>query len=367
MNSRALVSFVMSGLLAATAGCAADVGADAVDDGVEPQQVAANAVFTPLTLVNGWTGAPFNTLSPATALVSGIVHFRGAIKTAGTNPVPFTLPLGRRPTSTVYLPVNLCSATKGRLVINTNGTVTVAAEGGAWANAQCFVSLDGVSFAVSTNGFTPLTLKNGWTNAPFATRNAAVINIGDIIHLAGAIKTTTGNTNMNAIRLPSEFMPSFDSYFPVDLCNGTKGRLWINLGGEVTVMAENGALGNATCFVSLEGVSWGLNPSTAGWNCVGASNGWTGAPFATRHPCVRNDSGIIRVMGAASTTGTNPVPFMLPLGMRPSKDTYVEVDMCDAAQGRVLLQSNGNVTVNAKNGFNIAACFTSFEGVWFSL
>jgi hypothetical protein len=366
MNSRAIVSFVMSGFLATSAGCAADVGADVVDDSVAPQQAAANAVFTPLTLVNGWTGAPYNTLAPATALVSGIVHFRGAIKTTGTNAVPFTLPTGRRPTSTVYLPVNLCNATKGRLIVASNGTVTVAAEGGAWANAQCFVSLDGVSFAVSATGFTPLTLKNGWTHAPFATRNAAVIRIGEVIRLQGAIATTTGNTNMNALRIPTEFMPSFDAYMPVDLCSGTKGRIRVEITGELTVSAENGA-GNATCFVSLEGVSWGLNPSVEGWSCVGATNGWTGAPFATRHPCVRNDSGIIRLIGAAATGGTNPVPVQLPLGVRPSKDTYVEVDMCNAAQGRVLIQPNGDVTVQGKSGFGVAACFTSFDGVWFSL
>jgi hypothetical protein len=69
------------------------------------------------------------------------------MSTAGTNPVAFTLPSGFRPTTTVYVAVDLCNATNGRLQIGHNGTVTVEAEGGTFSNAQCFTSLDGVSFA----------------------------------------------------------------------------------------------------------------------------------------------------------------------------------------------------------------------------
>jgi hypothetical protein len=49
---------------------------------------------TPLTLINGWTNAPFGTSLTTAEEVSGIVQFRGAIATAGANPVPFTLPSG---------------------------------------------------------------------------------------------------------------------------------------------------------------------------------------------------------------------------------------------------------------------------------
>ena len=46
----------------------------------------------------------------------------------------------------VFVPIDLCGATKGRLEIETNGVVIVQAEGGTFGNAQCFTSLDGVSF-----------------------------------------------------------------------------------------------------------------------------------------------------------------------------------------------------------------------------
>jgi hypothetical protein len=73
------------------------------------------------------------------------VHFKGAIA-SGTSPVAFTLPAAFRPVTDVYIPVDLCNATKGRLFIQTSGAVTVQAEGGVFSNAQCFTSLDGASF-----------------------------------------------------------------------------------------------------------------------------------------------------------------------------------------------------------------------------
>jgi hypothetical protein len=51
----------------------------------------------------------------------------------------------QRPGSNVYVPVDLCDATNGRLLIETNGTVIVQADT-VFSNAQCFTSLDGVSF-----------------------------------------------------------------------------------------------------------------------------------------------------------------------------------------------------------------------------
>jgi hypothetical protein len=108
---------------------------------------AQAATFTPLTLQNGWTNAPFSTSAAEVATVSGIVQLKGAIATGGTNPVPFTLPSAYRPATEVYVPVDLCNATNGRLDIAPSGVVTVEAEGGTFSNAACFTSLDGASFA----------------------------------------------------------------------------------------------------------------------------------------------------------------------------------------------------------------------------
>src|SRR6185437_13156961 len=57
--------------------------------------------FGELTLKNGWTNAPLSTGNAAIASQSGIVYLKGAIATAGTNAVPFTLPAAFRPATAV--------------------------------------------------------------------------------------------------------------------------------------------------------------------------------------------------------------------------------------------------------------------------
>ncbi|MDQ1428401.1 MAG: hypothetical protein QOK39_1877, partial [Acidimicrobiaceae bacterium] len=136
--------------------------------------------------------------------------------------------------------------------IHTDGVVTVQAESGTFANAQCFTSLEGVSFAVNATGYTALTLQGGWTNAPFATRNAAVTSISGVVHLEGAIATV--GTNQLAFTLPGTMRPTTDVYVPVDMCNATNGRLLIHTNGQVIVQAQTFA--NAQCFTSLEGASF---------------------------------------------------------------------------------------------------------------
>lgn len=102
--------------------------------------------------------------------------------------------------------------------------------------------------------WTPLTLENGWTNAPFATRNAAVaIDGGGIVHLKGAI--ASGSTGV-AFRLPTAFRPKHDVYVVTTLCNAAPGRLFIAPGGNVTVEAAN-TFSDAQCFTALDGVTYG--------------------------------------------------------------------------------------------------------------
>jgi hypothetical protein len=218
---------------------------------------AQPASFTPLTLVNGWANAPFGTSNAAVTNIFGIVHLKGAIKTfsTNTNMVPFILPAGARPDTKVFVPVDLCNANEGRLFIKSTGVVRVQAET-ALSDARCFTSLDGASFASSGSSFTPLTLVNGWANAPFGTSKAAVRIINGIVHFKGAIKTVSTNTNMVPFTLPAGFRPHTNVYIPVDLCNANKGRLFIQPRGVVTVQAEGNNVANARCFTSLDGASF---------------------------------------------------------------------------------------------------------------
>jgi len=318
------------------------------------------ATFTRLTLQNGWTNAPFGLRSPAVSLVSGIVQFDGAMATTMLNPVAFTLPVELWPATDVYVPVTLCNSTKGRLFIHA-GTVTVQAEGGTFANAQCLTSLEGASFALSASGFTPLSL-NGWTNAPFSTRNAAVANIAGLVRLQGAIATTNGNAL--AFTLPVGFRPATTVYVPVDLCGAAKGRLMIQPTGDVTVQAAS-SFSSAQCFTSLEGVAFA--PSASGFTALTLENGWTTTPYGTAAPSFEDIAGILHFAGAISG-GTNKVAFQLPRGFWPATDTYIPVDLCGATRGRLWIMTNGVANVEAEGGtFSNAVCFTSLDGASFTL
>lgn len=315
--------------------------------------------FTPVTLENYWQNAPFSTNRVGFSVSQGLVHLRGAMGSTATAIDAFTLPPEARPSSEVYLPVSLCNAVKGRLHISTGGLATVSADG-PWTDAQCLVSLDGLSYPVSTSGYTALTLKNSWLNAPFATRNAVAKDIGGYVHLAGAISSGTAS---GVFQLPTGLRPSSVVYVTTDLCNARKGRLQITPDGNVVVEA-NVAFADATCFTSLEGVTFAKSSGTA--TTLTLVNGWSGAPYNTRVPAAQNDKGIIRLQGAMAS-GQQQQLFTLPLGMRPKRNVYVTADLCSASRGRLFITTDGSVFVNNASGtFNdTAACFTSLEGIWY--
>ena len=314
----------------------------------------------PLTLINGWTNAPFGTSIATVEEVSGIVQFRGAIATAGTNPFPFTLPLSLSPATDVYIPIDLCDAHNGRLHITPGGSVDVEPEGGTFSNAQCFTSLDGASFAPNSTGFTALPLINGWINAPFSTSNAAAKLINGIVHFEGAIATS--GTNIQPFVLPKPLRPLTDVYVPVDLCSATNGRLHIQPTGVVFV--EAAVFSNAQCFTSLDG-AW-YAPKPTGFKLLTLINGWINAPFSTSKAGAANVYGLVYFKGAIATAGTLTQPFTLPTSLRPITDVYVPVDLCNATKGRLIIQSNGVVNVEAEGGaFSNAQCFTSLDGASF--
>ena len=84
---------------------------------------------------------------------------------------------------------------------------------GVLATVGIIVVADATPGLASTSGtasggltYTPLTLKNGWTNAPFSTRNAAIAKGTDgIVHFKGAI---SGGTTDNPFKLPAAFRPA---------------------------------------------------------------------------------------------------------------------------------------------------------------
>ncbi|HUJ08224.1 MAG TPA: hypothetical protein VLX31_19140 [Streptosporangiaceae bacterium] len=65
--------------------------------------------------------------------------------------------------------------------------------------------------------------------------------------------------------------------------------------------------------------------------------------------------------------GTVPNAFVLPVGLRPVKTVYVPVDLCDANNGRLEIEHDGEVFVQQGDDFEHATCFTSLDGAWFAL
>lgn len=210
--------------------------------------------FTALKLRPGWTEFDNLYRKAAARVVGGIVHLEGEIKTAGTKLAAFTLPAGFRPSKKVFVLINLCTGSIGRLNIAPSGAVSVEAEGtGNLWMIHCGTSLDGAWFALSPKSFTPLTLQNGWMNAPKGTAKAAVRTISGIVHFKGGI--WTNGTNADPFVLPAGDRPASEVFIPVDLCGGNNGRLNIYPDGEVTVEAQDD-FGEAQCFTSLDGASF---------------------------------------------------------------------------------------------------------------
>lgn len=318
--------------------------------------------WTSLALKNGWADYGFGTAGPAVTNISGIVHLKGEIATTGTNDVPFTLPAGDRPATTVYVPVDLGGATAGELEITSGGVVTVFPEQ-TWSDAQADTSLDGVSFATSGSSFTKLTLRNGWINGGSGFAGAAARSISGIVHFRGLIATS--GSNAVPFTLPAGLRPDHMVYAPVALCGGNNGRLDIYPSGIVQVEAEGGTWSHAQCYTSLDGAWFAKSASL--YAPLTLQNGWASYGGGTASPAVRKISGIVHLEGAMQTPGTNPDAFTLPAGFRPAHAVYVSVDTDSANRGHILIAPNGQVSVFAEgNLWNNASSFTSLDGVSFA-
>jgi hypothetical protein len=81
------------------------------------------------------------------------------------------------------------------------------------------------------------------------------------VQFKGAISTSTSNTNNVAFIRPPAFRPSKYVSIPGDMCNATGGELKIAPTGATQVIS-GGATSNATCFTSLDGVSFAQSPKS---------------------------------------------------------------------------------------------------------
>lgn len=319
--------------------------------------------YTDLALTNGWQHAPYSTRNAGATLVNdSIVQLKGAIS-GGASGVAFTLSAPFIPANDVYVPLDLCNATNGRLYISAaTGTATVQATG-AFSDASCFTSLEGVFYPRWVDGFTNLTLINGWTNQGAGTGTAGVMNVDNVVRFKGAIKTT--GTNSVPFVLPVELRPSTNVYVNVGMRLGAKGRLYIETNGNVTVYPL-GPWSDAQSMVSLDGVSFVR--TTMGTSPLTLQNGWTAGPFTTSAPAAVATSGVVHLKGAIanSNSSASMAALSLPAALRPSTVVYVPVDLCGGAKGRLMIDPSGTVTIGTTGGGS-ATCFTSLDGASYTL
>jgi hypothetical protein len=323
---------------------------------------APGVTFTNLTLLNGWGTSPFGSATPAVADISGVVYFKGAISTSSssTNNVAFVMPPGFRPSKYVNVPVDMCDATMGELNIAPTG-VTQVISAGANSDATCFTSLDGASFALSAKSFTALKLNPGWTEFGSLFRKAAVRLLGGVVHFEGEIRTA--GTKQVAFTLPAGLRPSRNVNVLINVCTGSIGRLHITPKGVVTVRSEEGVWA-VQCGTSLDGATFVL--SSKSLTALKLKTGWINAAWGTAKAAVRSISGIVRFTGAIRTAGTSASPFILPTGFRPANVVYIPVDLCNGGNGRLDIQPDGAVTVQAESSFAEVQCLTSLDGAWFA-
>jgi hypothetical protein len=326
----------------------------------------AHAQFYPITVNSGWTLYNHSFPLPEYSLSASntMVQLRGMTKTTVANTAPFTLPSSARPSARVYVPVVVISGSgysNGRLVIEANGTTAINFEGATPALPHS-ITLDGIQFARSNANTTAPTLHNGWVAAAFSTRAPRVRNVGNMVYLQGAISNPSSAANAHAMTLPEGFRPSSNVYIPVDMCGSTRGRLFIQSSGTVSVQTE-GAFSNATCFTSLEGAAFAI--TTAGYTSATYENSWSGAPFNTRQVRFINEGGVVRFQGAAAN-GTSVGVFTLPAQFRPATAQLRWIDGF-AAKKTLLYVDPSGIVMSLPLGGGHDGRFSSFEGATFGL
>ncbi len=342
--------------------------ATAVTVGAERSAFAS----TPIALLNGWAQSSYGR-APAYTVLNGILYLQGAMYTNGTNAWAFTLPAGVCPNHNVYLLVNTWGSTTGRLVIDSSTCAVYVQPELKFSDAAAFTSLDGVSFALGTTSSIPMPLNTGWTGGPFGTAQPSAYVVDGIVHLAGGLTGNGANIYPFQYPMPAATIPATTVQLPIDTYDATTSIAWIDANGDMWVHDANSSTSsnpNSFAFTSLDGVSYAVADLSTPLGLVDGWKQYSGNSFS---PSAQIINGAVRLQGAImQTSGTNPVPFRLPPEMAPSADVWISATLCSGwlnpswtAFGRIWIQHDGSVTVQADGPYADAQCFTGLDGIEF--
>lgn len=306
-----------------------------------------------LALFNGWQSSQtaYQSGSPSYAVSRGVVYLSGSMH-GGTNPYFASLPAGARPAHTLYLPVYTFTATRGELVIHSDGGMYIVSD--PVSNAPAFTSLAGVSFPTSAITRHKLTLVNGWTSAQVAdgTDNPAYSIKDGVVRLSGGLINGTSSvvTGVPAAAHPAHFMyRSLYTYY------GAPGEAVINSAGTIEAYGAQ-----AHQFTSLAGIAYPAVGAT--WHKLTLVNGWksTQTAFGTDNPAYTIINGVVYLAGGLhQVTGTNNLCAVLPIAARPTHVLYLTAYASSMVVGTVRIEPNGDLYAYSDPQPSYAQQFTS--------
>jgi hypothetical protein len=326
-----------------------------------------------LSLLNGWRSdqGSYNSGNPSWAVKGGVVYLSGSLhQPSGSNPDFAVLPAAVRPSHTVFLAVYTANGGTGNLTISPTGLMKVVTPfvrrsgiGGhtSLIGARDYTSLAGVSFPAATTAGHELSLLNGWQSfrAGDGIGAPAYTVIGGVVHLAGALRQTTGTSDEFAV-LPVAARPAGVLYLTV-YTDGGPGVLLISPDGELDAYQAD-----AQGFTSLDGVSF--RTATAAHK-LSLRNGWQSSQSAwdTGDPAYTVTAGVVYLSGSLhQAAGTSLVFAVLPRAARPRHQLWITTYTFEGAAGALKITPAGvmsafNVTGNAAQGY------TSLAGIAYPL
>jgi len=154
----------------------------------------------------------------------------------------------------VYVKVDLCNASDGRLYIQPSGVVQVEAAV-QFADAQCFTSLDGASYVLTGSLQTPVTLEPTWTGGAFSTAQPAAEDLAGVVHLSGGLSSSSDGVFEEFV-LPPQLRPGKAVVLPISLCDGANGGMSITTDGVAVVYGVGLNHTGPACFTSPDGVTF---------------------------------------------------------------------------------------------------------------
>lgn len=299
-----------------------------------------NPTPVPLSLVNGWRSAQiaWQTGVPGVVLDdNGIVHLSGAILHGASNTLAFTLPVGDRPASYVYLTTYTFQGTQGSLRIQPDGGVYPFGS-----NVTTFTDLASLSFPAASNSlsFNALTPSNSWVSADptYSSGNPAAAKDDEgIVHLSGSL--LGGTTITVGFVLPIHYRPAKSIYLNVYTHDGTVGYILIEPNGNTTIVGAN-----AMDFTSLAGVTFRANNTILQTHGLTLQNGWTAGGYGSGKATVtRDDFGFVHLNGALSNPSDGSPAFVLPKADWPPHTLYLTTYTFFGAAGAVQINTDGSV------------------------